>query len=327
MVLLQKQMQQLAEAQKLERKTLVKQLVSTKDGTAATHSAASIPSFSPFDHSAELWKDYHTRFNTFAGAHTIPEDRFAQVFLTNQTTANYKLLATLAEQQTPPKNVNTLTMEDIVGFMEDQFDPKLFTVRECFKFWSDMRRKPGETLHDLAAQIRQDAATCDFTSIKDLQDEALRTHFICSVGNEAVLKALFKLSDDKLTFQRAVKVAAETEDAAKVAKETVHGAKATAATPVFKVSQSEKTSTGQKQYRSPAHANPQGTCIRCGNTDHTPKHCRYLDATCHFCWKKGHLEAVCLQRKRDSGQSSTLLTRRNPRELSSTSRMSLVRAP
>ena len=86
-----------------------------------TPSGKYIPSFSPFDPSAELWKDYYARFHTSAGAHTIPEDRLGQVFLTNQTTANYKLLGILPGQQTPPKDVSALTMEDIFGFMEDQF--------------------------------------------------------------------------------------------------------------------------------------------------------------------------------------------------------------
>ena len=54
-------------------------------------------------------------------------------------------------------------------------------------------------------------------------DEALRTRFICSINNEAVLKALFKVKDDELTFARAIEIAIETEGAAKVAKETVHG--------------------------------------------------------------------------------------------------------
>ena len=51
----------------------------------------------------------------------------------------------------------------------------------------------------------------------------MHTWFICSVGNEVVLKALFKIGDDELTFCKAVEVAAETEDAAKAAKETVYG--------------------------------------------------------------------------------------------------------
>ena len=135
------------------------------------------------------------------------------------------MLSNLADQAEPPKNINDLTLDEIVNFMKDQYDPKKFIIRERFKFWSDMQRKPGETIHELAARIRQDAATCDFTSIRNPQDEALRQRFICSVNNEAVLKALFKMKDEELTFAKAVQTAVETEDAAKVARETAHGNK------------------------------------------------------------------------------------------------------
>ena len=84
----------------------------------------------------------------------------------------------------------------------------------------DTKCKPGETVQEVAAQICQDAAKCDYTSIKDLQDEVMRTRFICAINNEAVLKAVFKINDD-LTFAQAIQVALETEDAAKVTKETV----------------------------------------------------------------------------------------------------------
>ena len=51
----------------------------------------------------------------------------------------------------------------------------------------------------MAARIREDAASCDFPAIKDPLDEALRKRFICSVANEAVLKAVFKKKDGELT--------------------------------------------------------------------------------------------------------------------------------
>ena len=91
-----------------------------------------------------------------------------------------------------------------------------------------MCRKPGESIQELAARIRQDAVTCDFAAIKDPLDEAMRTRFMCSVSNEAVLKALFKFKEEELTFAKAIAVAMETEEAAKVAKETVYGTKASA---------------------------------------------------------------------------------------------------
>ena len=154
-------------------------------------------SFQPFDSTSELWTDYLARFRTFVTANSIPDNKQAQIFLTNQSNSVYKMLSNLAAQQQPVKSIHELTMNDIQTFMAEQFDPKRFVVRERFKFWSDMKRKPGETIPELASRIRQDAATCDFQSIKDPLDEALRTKFICSVDNEAVLKTLFKLKDAK----------------------------------------------------------------------------------------------------------------------------------
>ena len=58
------------------------------------------------------------------------------MFLTNQTTVTYmyKLLSNLAAQQSPPKGINELIMEDIQKFMGEQFDPKRFVVMERYKF-------------------------------------------------------------------------------------------------------------------------------------------------------------------------------------------------
>nr|KAG5696368.1 hypothetical protein BaRGS_028363 [Batillaria attramentaria] len=156
-------------------------------------------------------------------------------------------------------NINDLTMDQIVKFMKEQFDPKLFIVRERFKFWSNMERKPGETLQELAARIRQDAATCDFPSIQDPQDEALRQRFICSVNNEAVLKALFKVKDTELDFAKAVKIAIETEDAAKVAKETVYGSKPR---PVNKVKANNKGGRPKNHQQSNSTTSNSAKCYR-----------------------------------------------------------------
>lgn len=65
-----------------------------------------------------------------------------------------------------------------------------------------MQRKSSETIQELVARIRQDAATCDLSSIQGAQDEALKTRFICLVNTEAVLKALFKIKDDDMNFAR-----------------------------------------------------------------------------------------------------------------------------
>ena len=165
-------------------------------------------------------------------ANSIPTEHQPKVFLTNQSKATFKLISTLAAQMATPKEIENLTMEEIVAFMDEQYDSRKFIVQERFRFWSQMQRKPGETVPELAARIRQDAAKCDFDAIKDPQDEAMRTRFICSIGNEAVLKAIFKVSDEELTFSKAVKIAQDTEDAAKAAKEQCYGS---GQEPVLKV--------------------------------------------------------------------------------------------
>ena len=145
----------------------------------------------------------------------------------------------------------------------------------------------------------QDAATCDFPSIEDPQDEALRQRSICSVINEAVLKALFKVKDTDLTFAHAVQVAIETEDAARVAKETVYSSKAR---PVNKVHQKQKK--GPQQNHQHSHSKDQQKCYQCGKV-HKASGCPYKEAKCHFCDKKGHLKAVCQTKQRqEQGRSS-----------------------
>ena len=71
--------------------------------------------------------------------------------------------------------------------MKHLFNSKRFVVRKRFKFWSLIKRKPDVSVLELASRIRQAAATCDFTAIKDLLGEAQRTRFVCLINNEAVL--------------------------------------------------------------------------------------------------------------------------------------------
>ena len=35
------------------------------------------------------------------------------------------------------------------------------------------------------------------------------------------------------------------------------------------------------------------TCYRCGGNNHRAEQCKFINAVCHNCGKKGHLKAVC----------------------------------
>ena len=219
-------------------------------------------------------------------ARAVPGDRKAQVFLTNQSSTVYKLLSNLAAQETPPREINDLTVDQIVAYMKVQFDPTRFVIRERFTFWTTMQRRPGGSIEELAAHIRQAAASCDFASVADPLDEALRTHFVCS-NNEAVLKALFRMKADELDFHTAIQVAIQTEDAAKVAKETVYGPKSVPALAI-----AQKLSRQQPVLqRPPKKEVPVGQqrCYRCANSGHIATSCKFNNAKFNFCKLTGHL--------------------------------------
>jgi len=198
------------------------------------------------------------------------------------------------------REINDLSMDQIVAYMKVQFDPTRFVIRERFQFWTTMQHQPRESIQELAARIRQAAATCDFASIADPLDEALCTCFICSVNNEAVLKALFQMKADELDFTTAIQVAIQTEDAAKVAKEMVYGPKSVLALviaqqpsrqqPVLQHPPKKEVSVGQQR------------CYRCGNSGHIAISRKFEDAKCNFCKLTRHLEAVCQKKARSKAQ-------------------------
>ena len=145
------------------------------------------PPVPAFDSTAELWKDYQLRFETFVNDKSVPDEKKALVFLTNQTSGTYKLFTNYSLQQDVPTTVNAMQFSDITDFMSSHYDPTQITVRERYMFWNTIKRKPGETSTELAARIQQMATTCDFSAIKNPLDEAMRTCFICAFNSEAIL--------------------------------------------------------------------------------------------------------------------------------------------
>ena len=111
------------ESERMQMEKLFETLAGKLSEPTSKPPAVAIPSFVPFDPSSELWSDYWARFLTFLGANSVPDDKAAQIFLTNQSKVTYKLLSNLALQQSPPKDVNTLTLDEIAAFMKTQFDP------------------------------------------------------------------------------------------------------------------------------------------------------------------------------------------------------------
>ena len=105
------------------------------------------------------------------------------------------------------------------------------------------------------------------------------------------------MMDDELTFAKGLQIAQETEEATKVAKETVYGAKqihqspSPYSFPVNHVQSSQQQSSPWCPHASPAAGGkhrrdfPQGTCPRCRKTDHGSQDCPFKEILCNYSQK------------------------------------------
>ena len=82
-------------------------------------------------------------------------------------------------------------------------------------------------------------------------------------------------------LEKAIRVAQSLEAADKNAKKLK--AEEAASTPIHR----------NGHYRNARPPAKTKTCYRCGDTDHIATACRFRDAGCKKCHKKGHLARVC----------------------------------
>jgi len=71
------------------------------------------------------------------------------------------MLSNLAAQESPAREINEQTMNEIVAYMKHQFDPRRLVILERYKYWSGMQRKPGEIVPELAFCKTTVCAICD----------------------------------------------------------------------------------------------------------------------------------------------------------------------
>ncbi|KII63742.1 hypothetical protein RF11_08128 [Thelohanellus kitauei] len=174
--------------------------------------------FTPFDPSSELWFDYHSRFLTFSEANRISDERKPLTFLTSQSREIYKLVQTAGAQLDTPTDINSLTWPQILDIMKRNFGDQCFLVRERYRFYTETKRDSGESIQELASKIRLKAMNCDFGSVKNPLEEALKTAFVCAVNNESVLRTIFHKHSEDLSFNEVVEIAKEVEGAMNTAK-------------------------------------------------------------------------------------------------------------
>lgn len=235
-----------------------------------------------FDSDKETWAVYTERVYLYFVANDIVDPQKKRAILLSSCGAGtYQLIRSLVAPDKPTDR----SLDEIVKLVQDHHQPPPSVTVRRFAFHS-RSRKNAETISDYVASLRELSEYCDFGgSLNDM----LRDRLVCGVNDERYQRRL--LSESKLTFEKAFELAQSME----LADQNLRELRDSGSKRVNKVNARAKDRAEGQTSGHAACATYRGTCgscYRCGG-DHRPSECRFKNAECRYCHKKGHIARAC----------------------------------
>ena len=255
---------------------------------------------------------WHNRFRLYTKINKdITEDNLTIYYLTMIGKESYDLLVDLAF----PKDLEKLKMDDLEKILIRHVKPVNFEATERAKFHSIIRH-PEEKLRDFLLRLQQQAAKCTFGNQLEIN---LRDRIVAGVNNPNVQRKL--LSIRGLTFHEAKEILEDCDDVSSAVSVNDQPQ----AQVLYNGSQSHKPrnnrskggydgstfprankpelfkANNSNRNFNKTTSNPQiqsqnlGACFSCGG-QHLRSKCRFRDAVCNQCKRKGHIQRVCRQK-------------------------------
>ena len=272
---------------------------------------ANIGRIEPYDGSSDL-EAYLERLEMYLVANDVAAVGIAGADEVVQLAAEKKKVATLLTLVGPetylllkslvsPQRPVDLSFDEITARLKSHLTPRRLIVAERFKF-HQRTQKDGEAIATFAAELRRLASTCNFG---EFLSEALRDQLVCGIRSSSTQR---KLLSEERSFEQAMQMALADEVADSEAKQIAPKHDSTSNTvPVDVVhkyqSRVEKKFPEHQRNDNAVNATRK-RCYRC-NGNHTQQQCRFKDATCHFCQKRGHIAEACRKKNGETHLVST----------------------
>ena len=228
-------------------------------------------SVSAFDPSKEDWTSYEERLRYYFVANDVTDGaKKRSILLAACGAPAYKLIRSLVQAE----KLDSTPYEELVNIVKNHYDPKPSVIMQRYKF-NTRTRTAGELIAAYVAALRDLAQHCEF---KETLSDMLRDRLVCGVNHKGIT--------NRLLAEKALELAQAMESAE---RDTQH-LQSTQQQP----QEVHYSAVPQKTPKQPSATRgvPQIPCYRCGG-QHSPMKCKFKEAVCHACKKRGHIVRVC----------------------------------
>lgn len=203
----------------------------------------------------------------------------------------YQVLVNLCSPTLPA----TYTYEQLVTKLKSHYVPVKLQIAESFKFRKCVQQE-GQSVAEYVALLREAASHCDYG---DFLERMLKEQLTIGLLNKETQK---KLLAKEHSLEDSIKQATADEAALKESVGISPGTGSSGSRTDIHYMKSGKNS--HKQYKSGKSHNHtkkkhHTNCHSCGG-DHDRTSCKFRDAVCHNCSRKGHIAKACLSKTHKS---------------------------
>ncbi|XP_032069735.1 uncharacterized protein K02A2.6-like [Thamnophis elegans] len=260
--------------------------------------------FAPFNYGSETWKSYTARFECFLVAHDLTEltdERKCAFFLSVCGTDVFHTARAL----TAPEPIKAVPWPVLLAKLMSHYAPSPSKIARRHAFHQRSQAE-GESVSAYVAALRSAALHCEF---RDL-DEALLDRLVCGLRDLKLQKRLLTKAD--LSFQSVF----DEVRAAEMSTASLATIAKSRSTPTAQSANTFSTATGlpdtesddsdaegqeedinrlyeaNKKSVTRRKGDPKSACGGCGG-NHERAECRFRQALCQRCGRKGHIAWVC----------------------------------
>ena len=190
------------------------------------------------------------------------------------------MLIRLLKNLCNPENPNTKTFTRLSQLLQGHFEPAPIVIAERHKFWTASQEE-SKNMSEFVVRLKKLASTCSFGAFLS---EALRDRLVSGLHPKMSRTQRHLLSIRELNYAAAHDKCIADEMAGKANIEHMGDSANSTAEKVQHVNSGLNVEQNSKRADK---------CKSCGSIQHQSESCRFRNATCHHCHKKGHIRSVC----------------------------------